>query len=216
MAVATFPAFHVTGPVHHYVRRPARYAGDPNANSIFYLGTAETQPRMAVTHVRRPIINDLAGPDVPAQKKDGGRLASISVLFNRFSHWALDDLRPPGRASRFSRGQTVYGVKTFELWQVYENTVLAVGPPVNADLGALYPDLPWGFYWPQVDWVTDEHTPGNIDEKVLVQWEASEVFTGLPTLVGRADGATVIASHREWVLFSQAAADFPAAVRVPQ
>jgi len=214
MADATFPAFHVTGPVHHYYRRPARYVGDQWANRIYYLGTAVTQPRMAVTHVRRPVMNDIAGPDVPAQKKDGGRLAAISVLLNRFSHWALDDLKPLGQQGRFNRGLLVYGVKTFELWQVYENGVAALG---DAGLRALYPDLPLGYYWPQVDWVTNEETPGNVDEQVLVQWEASELFTGLPTLVGTTPvGNAVPNGAREWLLFSQAVAAFPDEVRVPQ
>lgn len=214
MADATFPAFHVTGPVHHYYRRPARYAGDPWANKVYYLGTAETQPRLAVSHVRRPIINDIGGPDVPSQKKDGGRLAAISVMFNRFSHWAIGDLKPPGQQGRFSRGQVVYGVKTFELWQVYEN---AVGALTDTGLAALYPDLPLGYYWPQVDWVTNEETPGNIYEKIMVQWEASELFTDLATLVGTSPvGTAPFAGSREWLLFSQDPTTFPAEVRVPQ
>lgn len=209
MAEATFPAYHITGPVHHYYRRPARFVGDPFGNTIYYLGTAETQPRMGITHIRRPIINDVAGPDVPAQKKDGGRVASVSVLFNRFSHWAADDLTPPGQAGRFSRGLLVYGVKTFEVWQVFENWL-------DVDVRAQFPDLPIGFYWPQVDWTAQEETPGNIDEKRLFQWEASEQWTGMPTGVGVNSPNVVPAGSREWLLFSQNPAAFPADVRVPQ
>lgn len=202
MADASFPAYHVTGPVHHYYRKPG--------GAVVYLGTAETQPRMSVTHVRRPIINDVAGPDVPAQKKDGGRVAAVSVLFNRFSHWAVADLKPPGQQGRFNRGQLIYGVKSFQVWQVFENYL-------DAATRAMYPDLPIGYYWPQVDWAADEDTPGNIDQKVLFQWEASEQWTGLPTGVGTANGNVVAAGAREWLLFSQADdAYFPASVRVPQ
>lgn len=202
MADPTYPAYHVTGPVHHYVRLP----GDALP---YYLGTCETQPRVAITHVRRPIMNDVAGPDIPAQKKDGGHGATLSVLLNRFSQGTFAYLRPAGLQGRFSRGQLIYGVKTFELWQVFENYL-------DATVRAQYPDLPIGYYWPQVDWTETEDMPGNIDQKVLCQWEASAQWTGLANGVGLANANQVVAGNRRWLLYSQNVADFPAAVLVPQ
>lgn len=214
MADLSFPAYHVTGPVHHYVRVPDPYnLGSQNA--IEYLGTCEVQPRVQVTYAKVPIMNDIAGRSLPAQKKDDGQSATIAALLNRFSQNTLYNLRAAdlvygaGRQGRFARGLLMYGVKTFELWQVFENYL-------DPDTRAQYPDLPIGYYWPQVEWVALEDVPGNSDQKIVCQWEASAEFTGLPTGVG--NSPTVQSGTREWVLFSQTdnLTVFPNEVRQPQ
>jgi len=196
MAAAAFPGFHVTGPVHHYV---APFGlGDP-----LYLGTAEVQPRVQVSNARKQIMNDIAGTSLAAQEKDDGQIAAIGVLLNRFSQTTLFALRPSGFQARFSRGQLVYGYKTFALWMVFENFL-------DAATRAMYPNLPIGYYWPQVDWVDIEDAPGNQDQKVMCQWKASNQWTGQASPDVVADG------ERSWFLYSQNVAYFPASVLVPQ
>jgi len=214
MPSAAFPAYHVTGPVHHYVRIPDPY-GQGSQGAILYLGTCEVQPRVQISYAKVPIMNDIAGRTLPAQKKDDGQSATIAALLNRFSQDTLYEARSAdlfygaGRQGRFARGTLMYGVKTFELWQVFENYL-------DVDTRAMFPDLPIGYYWPQVEWVALEDVPGNSDQKVLCQWEASALWTGLPDGIGTS--ATVAAGTREWMLFSQVddLARFPADVRIPQ
>lgn len=203
MAVVTFPAFHVTGPVHHYVKQGA--AVPSNTNPILYLGTAEVQPRIKIDHARKPIMNDIAGTTLPAQKKDDGQIASLAVLLNYFSQSTVQAVRVFGRQGRFSRGSLVYGVSTFQVWQVFENALGNLG---------LYPNLPIGYFWPQVDWMSLEDGPGNQDQKILCQWEASNLFT--PQAQTNIVNNVVGPGEREWVLYSQNPNDFPPEVRVPQ
>jgi len=217
VAEASFPAFHVTGPVHHYVRFPDWSVAVGATSDIQYLGTCEVQPRVQITYAKLPVMNDIAGRTLPAQKKDDGQTATIAALINRMSQDVLWNLRASelvknaGRQGRFARGQLMYGIKTFELWQVFENYL-------DVDTRALYPDLPIGYYWPQVEWAVLEDAPGNSDQKVLCQWEATPMFTGLPAMVGTTSANQVVAGTREWLLFSQSddLTTFPLDVRVPQ
>lgn len=203
MASQSFPAYRVTGPVHHYVAAPLPTGG----GYIYYLGTAEVQPIVRWQPQMKPIMNDIGGGSIPVQYKDDGEMATIAVNLNYVSLRALDYIGAmggnSGRQGRFSRGQPILGLKSFRLWQVFENWL---------DVGtrALYPDLPIGYYWPQVKWVDLQDAPGNIDQKKNAAWECIPYFT--PQNVYSA----VAAGEREWVLYSTAAADFPTDVRVPQ
>lgn len=202
MAAAAFPAFHVTGAVHHYVRWP----GLADSAAI-YLGTAESTPQLKFVNAAKPVMNDITGPMLPAQKVEGGEMATIAVAFNRFSaatRALLVARDGGGRRGRFSRGLLRFGRTTFELWQVFENYL-------NADVRALYPSMSIGFYWPQVEMVgRDMPRLGNQDELWVPTFEAQPLF------VPQADPTTVGAGEREFYLYSQDPANFPAGVQVPQ
>jgi len=200
MAAAAFPAFHVTGAVHHYIQ----YTGlaDP-----IYLGTAESTPQIKLIDTSKPVMNDITGPTLPAQKVETGEMAQVAVAFNRFSYATrtlLVTRAGPGRRGRFSRGLLRYGRTTFAMWQVFENAT-------DATVRALYPGLPLGFYWPQVELLTkDSPRIGNQDELWVAGFECQPYHTP------QAQANAVAAGEREFFLYGQADALFPAAVLVPQ
>lgn len=200
MAAAAYPAFHVTGAVHHYVN----WSG---LSAPLYLGTAESTPQIKLVSTSKPVMNDITGPTLPAQKVETGEMAQIGVAFNRFSYGTRATLNThtgPGRRGRFDRGLLKFGRYTFQLWQVFENAT-------DATVRALYPGLPLGFYWPQVELLSkDSPRIGNQDELWVPTFEAQPYFTP------QAVATTVASGEREFFLYSQADADFPAAVLVPQ
>ena len=204
MALQSFPEFRVTGPVHHFIGGPLPAGG---TNNIYYLGTCEVQPSVRWQQMTVPYMNDTHGRSLPAQMKDDGEMGSISVLLNRFSQRALDFLGvmggTAGTQGRFSRGQPIFGRKTFRLWQLFENYL-------DPATRALYPDMDIGWYWPQVRWLDMQDAPGNSDQKKLCAWDA------LPYFTPQASYSTVAAGEREFELYSTDPADFPAAVQVPQ
>ena len=72
MAVAAFPAFHVTGAIHHYVAWPA-IAATP-----VYLGTCESSPQVAFQSFFGDWATDNSGPHLPEQRSEGGETASLA------------------------------------------------------------------------------------------------------------------------------------------
>jgi hypothetical protein len=199
VAAAAYPSFHVTGAVHHYIG----WAGiDP-----LYLGTAESTPQIKFVETSKPVMNDITGPNLPAQKVETGEMATIAVAFNRFSQSTRNSLFTRAglpRRSRFSRGLLKYGRSTFYLWQVFENAT-------DATVRALYPNLPLGFFWPQVELVMkDGARLGNQDELWVATFEAQPYF------VPQASPTQVAVGEREFWLYAQDDASFPAAVQVPQ
>ncbi len=200
MADQAFPAYHVTGAVHHYVS----WAG---LAAPIYLGTCESTPQIKLIDTSKPVMNDITGPTLPAQKVETGEMAMIGCAFNRFSYSSRTSLTlraGPGRRGRFSRGLLRFGRTTFELWQVFENAL-------DAGVRAVYPNLPLGYYWPQVELLSkDSPRIGNQDEL----WVAS--FEAQPYHVPQANPSAVVGGEREFFLYSQADASFPTAVLVPQ
>jgi hypothetical protein len=202
MAAPAYPSFQVTGAVHHYIGWPGMNPAD-----VMYLGTAEATPQVRMIDTSKPVMNDITGPVLPGQKVATGEMAVIAVPFSRWS-WstvqALVARTGPGRRDRFSRGRLKYGLVTFSLWQVFENSL-------DAATRALYPNLPRGFYFPQVE-ATEKSFPrlGNQDALWVPTWEAQPYF------IPQVNPTVVAAGEREFLLYSWADADFPAATLVPQ
>lgn len=213
MAASASPAFQVTGAVHHYVAS-GLHGTSPTP---LYLGTAESTPQVRFQEMGKPVMNDVTGPLLPAQKVDGGEMATIAVALNYFSYSTFSTMRlwsantgaaHMGRRNRFSRGLTRYGRATFRLWQVFENAL-------DSGIRATYPNLPLGRYWPQVELITKEvPREGTQDQLIVVTFEAQPYF------VPQASPTTVASGEREFFLFSELDADFPnspnGGVLVPQ
>ena len=72
MAVAAFPAFHVTGAIHHYVTYPGQA-------TALYLGTCETSPQVAFQELYKDVHNDVTGPSLPAQRIENGEMATMAI-----------------------------------------------------------------------------------------------------------------------------------------
>lgn len=201
MALPAFPAFHVTGAVHHYINWPG------SGVSPLYLGTCESTPQVKSPFTSKPVMNDITGPTLPAQKLETGQMAIIASALNRFSKttWAAMLLRAgPPRRGRFDRGLLKYGRSTFQLWQVFENAT-------DASVRSLYPGLEMGFYWPQVELVDQNFVRlGNQDQLLVLTLEAQPYF------VPQANATVVAPGEREFFLMSLSDGDFPAEVRVPQ
>lgn len=214
-AVPSFPDVWVTGAVHHYVRIP----GDAEP---FYLGTAEVTPQVQNAKYRQPVFNDIGGKTLPFQKTYDGEASRVSVLLTRHSRTAweralvagansdpvglLGKANPvSGTEGRWSRGHLVYGQSSFELWQVFDNSLNPNFP--QADF------LELGRYWPLV--TLENHdlvAQGTQAEKLLM------VFDCQPKWVTQASSGQVnaAANERGWVLFRFDAAAFPDSVKVPQ
>lgn len=215
MAVLSLPDYHVTGPVHHYLRSPAA------PNQIFYLGTAETTPRVELRPAYQDVMNDIAGRSLPAQRTFDGESAMIGTVLTRFSKsayaWALQAgvMIAPGFEGRFSRGSLVYNTRvpgglstarntarSFELWLVFENYW---NPAYQS------PNQTPGYYFPQC--VFAQHvrdTLGTAAEKMLLAIDAQPYWMPQQSI------ANVSGTERAWLLYSTAEADFPVDVRVPQ
>lgn len=200
MAAAAFPAFHVSGAVHHYVSWPG-------LSAPLYLGTAESTPQLKFVETSKPVMNDITGTTLPAQKVEGGEMANVAVAFNRFSQGTRDALiarSGGGRRGRYTRGLLRFGRATFQLWQWFENYG-------DETVRALYPGMRIGFYWPQVEMVgKDLPRLGTADELWVPTFECQPYF------VPQVSATSVSAGEREFFLYSQDPADFPAAVQVPQ
>lgn len=200
MANQAYPTFHVTGAVHHYVSWTGLAAP-------IYLGTCESTPQLKLISTSKPVMNDITGPTLPAQKLETGEMGLIGCAFNRFSYGtrlALINRSGPGRRNRFDRGVLKYGRYTFEMWQVFENSL-------DASIRAIYPNLPRGFYFPQVELLSKESPRyGNQDEL----WVAS--FEAQPYYVPQSNPSVVQTGEREFFLYGQDDSLFPAAVLVPQ
>lgn len=201
MAAASYPEFHVTGAVHHYIRVPG------NSN-IYYLGTAEVTPKIQLKQFWGEVFNSIGGNQVPMQRTEQGEMATVGVMFNRFSKLAVDALQKMGPSiragwrNRYSRGHLAFGNTSFELWQVYENSL---------DPGYASTGLEPGRYWPLVVRAEDNSDSLTTDaEKLLLVWDA------IPLWIPQTSPSQVSGYERSWKLYSTDASDFPAAVKVPQ
>lgn len=126
-----------------------------------------------------------------------------------------------GSESRWSRGSLVFGQRDFELWQVFDFSIF---PTVRS------PGLELGWYWPQVTLdVHDLVACGTQGKKLLLVFSAEPKFEQTPggggggptspsgnTVPSAVLPPTPTGRQRGWVLWSNQADDFPAAVRVPQ
>lgn len=202
MASLSLPAYHVTGAVHHFLRSPA------SPSNIYYLGTAETTPRVELRPAYRDIMNDIAGRTLPGQRTFDGEAAMIGTVLTRFSKeayaWILQAgvTIAPGFEGRYSRGSLVFGVKTFELWLVFENY-----------WNPLYrtPNQTPGYYFPQCMLAAHTRdTLGTEGEKLLLAIDAQPYWLPQQSI------NAVQGNERSWLLHSTAEADFPVGVQVPQ
>jgi hypothetical protein len=206
MAAPSFPAFHVTGAVHHYIRYP-------DTGPIYYLGTAEVTPKVEHRVFRSDAFNDIGGSAVPMQRTEQGEMAVVGTLMNRFSKTAYDVLMKLGSSggaagfrNRFSRGSLVFGPGSFELWQVFENAT----PAANA-AGYRVDGLELGYYWPQVD--LTGHTRDKLGTDVEHLLLVMECF---PYWIPQASYNNVSGYERSWELYSRDDTAFPADVMIPQ
>lgn len=217
MAQNSFPDVHVTGAVHHYVRVDGWANGYSNGD-IWYLGTTEVTPQVQRRKYGQDVFNDIAGKTLPFQRTRDGEDANIAVLLTRFSRIAWDAIlragtgatgeRHPlggeaGRETRWSRGGVIFGKETFELWQVYE---FALPGSPNRTVG-----LERGWYWPQVELINhDTVAAGTQAEKLLLVMQAR------PYWVVQASSQSIADGEREWSLYENSDASFPAEVLIPQ
>lgn len=207
MAALSLPDYHVTGPVHHFVRA---YTGA----DVYYLGTAETTPRVELRPAYRDIMNDIAGRTLPAQRTKDGESAMVGTVLTRYSKTAYDALCnvgsnrangrltiAPGWEGRVSRGALVFGQLTWELWLVFQNYFDDFATP----------NLEPGYYFPQCMFAAHTRdTLGAEGEKLLLAFDAQpywEPQTSINSIQG---------TQRSWMLYSKSVDYFPAAVRVPQ
>lgn len=220
MAVQSFPAVHVTGAVHHFVRCNGTH--DLWDGDILYLGTAEVTPQMQRRRYKTNVMNDIAGKTLPFQKTYDGEAATLSTLLTYWSKPAVEAVRmlgvsrglvgvnpltgfvSAGSESRWSRGALVYGQLTFELWQVFENSLNPL---------TITPFLETGWYWPQVELLDDDTVScGTGVEKLLMVMDATPYW--IPN--ASASGVNVSQNERGFRLYSTDDANFPADVLVPQ
>ena len=110
--------FHVTGPVHTFVR----FRG---ASQFLYLGTAQISPEVDGDPVYLAVINSMKSTTKPMQKIYDGRSDVVTVLFNRFDFPVMRRVLDPqshsgatadhGTDSAIETGSTVMGTGDFEL-----------------------------------------------------------------------------------------------------
>ncbi len=200
MAAAAFPAFHVTGAIHHYVQTPL-------ASSPIYLGTCESTPQVVFQETSKPVFNDIGGGQIPMQQVEQGEMAVLASAINRFSkstyQTLLQQTQQLGRRAAFSRGRLRFGRTTFKLWMVYENALDAI---VRAE----FPGLEMGWYFPTVQIENRSfERMGTADELWVMNATAFPLYTPFSGNAGALAGGT-------WLLYSKDDADFPDDVKVPQ
>lgn len=220
MAAAAFPAFHVTGAIHHYI---AAYG----STTPLYLGTCESHPSVSFQETFTDVRNDMTGPSLPAQRIENGEVGNLAIGLNRFSKatWlGFLASNAPGNRGRWSRSNLVFGGIAVQLWMVFENFL-------DNTVKAQFPSMEIGWYWPQVH-ITGKEYPrlGNGQDTLLViHGEAHPQFTGNAInaqATGVADPTAVAAGERQFFMYSSDSTGtytfgagvgyFPAAVRVPQ
>ncbi len=217
MAIPSFPAIHVTGPVHTYCQTL-----NEGANDIIYLGTAKVTPQLQLRRYTNKTMNDRAGRTLPLQKHKDGEAATVAMLLTYFSKDGQAAILRSGVAAglqvvegqetRWSRGAAVYGQDTFKMWNIFENFD---NPNGNS------PGLEIGYFWPQVELLQhDDIELGAQGQGLLL------VFDCTPYLIPQASNSQITGNERGWYLYSgdsnalfpgnpQGKA-FPDAVRVPQ
>ncbi len=100
---------YVTGPVHIYVSIPAETfansgTGAPSAltypSSIYYLGTGEQAPTIAISPLYSPVANDIAGDQAPIDTQYQGRVGSATCTLTRWNEAVMASLDTMGDISR--------------------------------------------------------------------------------------------------------------------
>lgn len=206
MAALALPDFHVTGPVHQFVRTPG------TGGAALYLGTSEVTPKVDVKPMVGDVFNDIGGRAIPMQKTDQGEMAVVGTLLNRYSQGTMNTILArgakikKGQRTRGSKGSLLFGVADFELWLVFENAM-----PFAPGAGNRVNGLELGYYFPRaiIGGQTDDALGTDV-RKALMVFECYEYM--LP----QASATAVQGNERSWLLYSTVDADFPADVRVPQ
>lgn len=216
MAVeVSLPSFHVTGPVHLFIRTPAhsRYSGAVTAK-IWYLGTNETQPQVKHQTQKLDVFNDIGGRKVPMQQLEQGEIGLLGFMLTRFSQSVYGQIRKAGGKDgtglsanglgvgyegRYARGMFAFANTSVELWMLYEYGFGAETPGVAGPNTT--PNLPRGRYYPNCNLIAHEIADsGTAAEKLLLVFQAMPLWLG-PDAVGEL--------ARGWSLYSEAEADFP-------
>lgn len=220
--INSFPAFHVTGAVHAYIRTPG-FIG--SAIDIHFLGSCEVHPDVRITQLRAEVKNSRAGIALPAQKTRQGQKADITLPLSYYSAIALNLATTPhqgpsgftanhlnvrrGWEGRFSRGTLTDGLDTFEMWLVFER---------QTNANTLNDTLPIGWYFPQVELL--QHAPVKCGPQETVMMV---VLEARPRWVAQTAHNEVKPNERTHQLYVDplpGAVDvltyFPAAVLVPQ
>ena len=143
-------------------------------------------------------MNDLTGPNLPAQQVATGQTATLGIALNRFSYLTLRTMNAviaPGTRGRSDRGLLTFGRTTIEMWQVFDNALV---PSVRA----VYPYLPAGWYWPQLQLMKD--TPAQLGNgKDVIRALSFQAFP-------------YINPDRSTTLYSEEDSAFPPDVLIPQ
>ena len=210
-AIPSFPSVNVTGVIHHWIR----VTGVTGTDDVYYLGTAEVTPQMQRRKYKQGVKNDIAGKTLDFQKTYDGEAATVSVMLNRFSNTAWGALLEAdasagglipvaGTESRWARGALEYGQLTFEVWQVYDNSLA----PAGVDVGN---NLEIGWYWPQVG-LLDHDTPkaGTQSENLLL------VLDMTPYWIPYSDHSGTYGPAGGWLLYSNDESYFPTEILTPQ
>lgn len=218
MAINSFPAFHTTGPVLHYIRTNGSFqqavgnVQSPTTSTggdIYFLGTCQTRPFVRINRYGQAIFNDLGGRSVPMQKTSDGEDADLAMQLSRYSELAYqrilmaNQVTDPaaGVESGMARGSLMYGTKTFELWQWFSFYGTA----------AATPNMTCGYYWPQVELLNHSPEESGTEGKVLLLTAKATPRFFTPGPGGAANG---VVTPARFVLYSNRPADFPADVQV--
>lgn len=205
MAVeSSFPAIHVTGPVHWFVRTPAYTA---NPAKIWYLGTCQTKPQMKVEKLSLDVFNDLGGRKKPFNSIDQGETGLVGLALNRYSKVALDAMQNAGGydsgfgvgvKNSLAVGALQFGTQTVELWALYP-----FYGTVNAPLGSA--GIPKGRYFPvaKIEAVEDVEI-GTTENLKLIAFSMQNLWGGVPSGGG--------AYPLGFKCYSERTEDFPADV----
>lgn len=148
-------SFSSTGPIHIFCRIPASGAsprGAASGGTISYLGTAREYPNISVEPSWVPVMNDIAGPTVPADVFASGEDGSINIDINRFDYAVMQSVcnyprsgRTPGGSARGTNTRLDRGLfalankNSMEFWFQFSfyNTI-------NTGDYTMIP----GYYWP--------------------------------------------------------------------
>lgn len=213
MAQASFPEVHVTGAIHAFVLGDLTGETEP-----FYLGTTEVTPQVQRQRLSSEVMNDIKAKKLPFQKTDDLEEHNISLMLTRFSRSAWDNILSAGVAAgrvlapggvpdagtftRWTAGGLVYGVRTFQLWLLFENFFNPFGASTGLEIG---------WYYPQVELLNHDMAAGGTQaEKLLLLMNAT------PWWIPQTSPTAITGNQRGWLLYSNNVTDFPASVQVPQ
>lgn len=180
--------FQVPGPSHILVRFPTTqsnsYGNDAagiQANTIYYLGTAEVSPQLRIEPVYEPVINDVGSDAAPTDLIYKGTGNAVLVAdINRFQYAIYRAManRPRHAGAPHQYGETPLDVAAlvnqsnfgcgFDLWiyHSYFGTVNATN------------DLPPGYFFPQnvVLAGPDDLNMGARVQKIRMVWRVQRKY----------------------------------------